>query len=145
MGTHEQKKAFCAAYLRTMNPERAAAEAGFPDGTALLEDGSVRKLLSKMRETRQGEICREDAIRRLCELAFGRANDGARLALREAGNVEGLDLAAVAELKTKSDGSVEIKFIDRVRALEVLCGLLGENGGQALDFFQALEDAGETE
>ena len=53
------------------------------------------------------------------------------------------DLAAVAELKTRGDGTIEVKFIDRVRALEALCELLSDNGDGALELFRALEDAGE--
>ena len=58
------------------------------------------------------------------------------------GAVAELDLAAVAEFKCKED-SAEVKFLDRVRALQVLGELLGnqEDGsdGEARDFLAALE------
>ena len=84
-----------------------------------------------------------DALRRLAQLAFGRANDAVRLALspREVDPGE-LDLSAVAELKVTDKGGVEVKLVDRVRALETLCGLLGESGnGGAEELYRALEDA----
>ena len=87
-------------------------------------------------------------LRRLAQLAFGRANDAARLALRP-GEVdpEGLDLSAVAEIKVTDKGGVEIKLVDRVRALETLCSLLESGGGRGAEaLYQALaEGCGETE
>ena len=94
------------------------------------------------------QMQREDVLRRLAQLAFGRANDAARLALRP-GEVdpEGLDLSAVAEIKVTDKGGVEIKLVDRVRALETLCSLLESGGGRGAEaLYQALaEGCGETE
>ena len=60
----------------------------------------------------------------MCCLAFGRADDVLRLALRP-GETElsGLDLTAVAEFKATEKG-LEIKLVDRLRALELLFSLL---------------------
>lgn len=134
---------FCAAYLRTMDPEQAAEEAGREDGFAALALKSVRRRLERMRSAAAGELRREDALRRLAQLAFGRANDAARLALApKEVDPEALDLSAVAEIKVTDKGGVEVKLVDRVRALETLCGLLGENGGGgAEELYRALEDA----
>lgn len=138
-----QKRRFAAAYLRTMDPWRAAEEAGLRDGTAALGDRNVQKLLDQMRGDLNGQIRREDAVRRLCELAFGRANDTVRLALDRETGIENLDLAAVSELKTKGDGTIEVKFIDRIRALEALCGLLEQETDGAAELLCALREAGE--
>ena len=90
-----------------------------------------------------GQVCREDAVRRLAQLAFGRVNDAARLALHSGeADLEALDLSAVAELKVTDKGGVEIKLIDRIRALEVLCGLLGEEKAEgAGELYRVLADA----
>lgn len=133
---------FCAAYLRTMDPEQAAEAAGREDGFAALALKSVRRRLEKMRCAAAGELRREDALRRLAQLAFGRANDAARLALAPKEVDPGtLDLSAVAELKVTDKGGVEVKLVDRVRALETLCALLEESGGGAEELYRALEDA----
>ena len=134
--------AFCRAYLRTMDPERAAAECGRRDGFFLLGTKAVQARLEKMRTDAAPQLRREDVLRRLAQLAFGGANDAARLALRpEEADPEGLDLSAVSELKV-TDKGVEIKLVDRVRALETLCGLLEEDGGSgAEELYRALEDA----
>jgi len=139
----EQTGAFCAAYLKTMDPERAAEEAGCEDGFALLGRKQTRDRLEKMRGAAAGELRREDALRRLAQLAFGRANDAVRLALApKEVDPAALDLSAVAELKVTDKGGVEVKLVDRVRALEALCGLL-ESGGAAgaEELYQALENA----
>lgn len=139
------QKAFCRAYLRTLDPDRAAAISGAGDGDAMLRSRDVRDRLERMRAARNAQILREDAVRRLAELAFGRANDAAALALageRGAADTAALDLSAVSELKV-TDRSVEVKFIDRIRALEALCATLGSGGEGAEEFFRALEEAGE--
>lgn len=96
-----------------------------------------------MRDAAAAELRREDAVRRLAQLAFGRANDAVRLALSPKNVDPGtLDLSAVAELKVTDKGGVEIKMVDRVRALESLCGLLEDSGGAgAEELYRALEDA----
>ena len=139
----KENRTFCTAYLRTMDPEQAAEAAGRQDGFATLGLKSIRKRLERMRSAAAGELRREDALRRLAQLAFGRANDAARLALspREV-DPGALDLSAVAELKVTDKGGVEVKLVDRVRALETLWGLLGESGGGgAEELYRALEDA----
>ena len=139
----KENRTFCTAYLRTMDPEQAAEAAGRQDGFATLGLKSIRKRLERMRSAAAGELRREDALRRLAQLAFGRANDAVRLALDPKGVDPGaLDLSAVAELKVTDKGGVEVKLVDRVRALETLWGLLGESGGGgAEELYRALEDA----
>ncbi len=143
MGWREQAGTFCAAYLKTMDPERAAEEAGFADGFAVLGRKSTRARLEEMRNAAAGELRREDVLRRLAQLAFGRANDAVRLALgpKEV-DPAALDLSAVSEFKVTDKGGVEVKLVDRVRALETLCGLLEDGGsGGAEELYRALEEA----
>ena len=97
-----------------------------------------------MREAAAGELRQEDVLRQLAHLAFGRADDVLRLALRQ-GETElsGLDLTAVAEFKATEKGGLEIKLVDRLRALELLFSLLesrSTNAAQSL--YQALAKAG---
>ena len=141
MNWSEQVRHFCGAYLRTMDPERAAEAAGCEDGFAMLGRKGARRRLERMRAA--GEPRREDALRRLAQLAFGRANDAVRLALRPGeADPAALDLSAVAEFKITDKGGVEVKLVDRVRALETLCRLLeNSGGGGAEELYRALEDA----
>lgn len=140
----EERERFCRAYLRTMDPARAAEKIGRTDGEMLLKDAGVKKLLHSWRNAES--ICRTDVVRRLCELAFGRANDAVKLALSPGGqaDAEGLDLSAVTEYKV-TDKGMEVKFIDRVRALEVLWNLLEDGEDRTERFLQALDAMGGKE
>lgn len=142
--TIAQQKLFCRRYLRTMDPQKAAEAAGYSDGFSLLQEGNVQNRLKKMRAALSEQTLREDVVRQLSELAFGRTNSAVELALspQEARpDPQNLDLSAVSEFKVTDRGGIEIKFIDRIRALEVLYGLLGNQTGSDADaFFQALED-----
>ena len=103
----------------------------------------VRRRLERMREAVAGQVHREDVVRRLAQLAFGRVNDAARLALHSGeADLETLDLSAVAELKVTDKGGVEVKLIDRIRALEALCGLLSEEKAEgAGELYRVLTEA----
>ena len=131
-----QAEAFCRKYLQCMDPDQAAAMAGCADGYAVLEAESLQ-------EAAAGQVHREDVVRRLAQLAFGRVNDAARLALHsEEADLETLDLSAVAELKVTDKGGVEVKLIDRIRALEALYGLLSEEKAEgAGELYRVLTEA----
>ena len=51
-----------------------------------------------------------------------------------------LDLSAVSEFRVTDKGGVEVKLLDRVKALEALCGMLDSSGDAGL-LYQALENA----
>lgn len=100
-------------------------------------DASLKKRI------RAGDIQRRDVTRRLAELAFGKANDCVRLVLEDAPDLGKLDLSLLSEVKRNEKGTVEIKLVDRLQALEQLSLLVGEESGKLDDFLQALrsEDA----
>ena len=84
------------------------------------------------------QIDRETLLRQLAKVAFCRANDGVRLALtEEAVEVKKLDLDGISRVKRGKDGSVEVEFCDRVKALQLLWELLEEEkGDRFLDFLE---------
>ena len=130
---------FCRAYLRTMDPEQAAAEIGRRDGYAMLGQKGTQQKLERMRCDAAAQLKREDVLRQLARLAFGRVDDAVTLALRR-GETEpkGLELSAVSELRVTEKG-VEVKLVDRVRALETLWKLLEASEPQQADpLLQAL-------
>ena len=93
------------------------------------------------------EVRREDIIEALKKIAFGRANHGVELAYLEKATpqrVQRMDLSAVAEFKRNGNGTVEVKFVDRVKALSALYDMLGGgDADEAAEFLEALEQAGE--
>ena len=88
---------------------------------------------------RDGKISRSDVTRRLAELAFGKANDCVRLALEDDPQLGKLDLSLLSEVKRNDKGTVEIKLIDRLRALEQLAQVAGEDTQDLEAFLQALQ------
>ena len=88
---------------------------------------------------RNGEVRRQDVTRRLAELAFGKANDCVRLALEDAPSLDKLDLSLLSEVKRNDKGTVEIKLIDRLRALEQLAEVAEEDKTDMDAFLQALQ------
>lgn len=90
------------------------------------------------RRVRMGHLQRRDIQRRLAELAFGRANDCVKLVLEDSPQVDELDLSLLSEVKRSDRGAVEVKLIDRLRALEALGGMVGDEEGEMKAFLQAL-------
>ena len=98
---------------------------------------------SLQQRIRAGEVSRRDVTRRLAELAFGKANDCVKLALEDAPGLEKLDLSLLSEVKRNEKGTVEIKLIDRLKALEQLAQV-AENAGEDLEgFLNALRGGGD--
>ena len=88
---------------------------------------------------RSGKVSRADVTRRLAELAFGKANDCVRLALEDDPQLGKLDLSLLSEVKRNDKGTVEIKLIDRLRALEQLALVAEEEKTDLESLLQALQ------
>ena len=142
MSDPSEKRRVAAAYLRCMDPETAAAAIGKNDGIRLLGSPAVQRELELQRSLY--DVRRQDILRRLAQLAFGRANDCVRLVLEETPEVDKLDLSLLSELKRNDKGTVEIKLIDRIRALERLLEAGSESADCAAAFFSAAEDVEEA-
>ena len=91
---------------------------------------------------RSGKVSRQDVTRRLAELAFGRPNDCVRLVLEETPDLKELDLSLLSEVKRNEKGTVEIRLVDRLRALEQLALVAKEENGELEAFLQAMQGDG---
>ena len=98
-----------------------------------MSDGTLKKRI------KNGAVRRQDVVRRMAELAFGKANDCVRLALEDEPQLDKLDLSLLSEVKRNEKGTVEIKLIDRLRALEQLAQAAGQEEGDMESFLQALQ------
>ena len=88
--------------------------------------------------------CEQD--KRIAHPGGAFAADVAFLPEEQMGAIGKLDLAALTELKRVSSGTVELKFTDRMRALETLYKLVEqEREGGRLDAFYAELDGDEAE
>ena len=93
MKERQEDGRFCRAYLRTMDPERAAAEINRRDGYTMLGRKTTQQHLEQMRSAAAATVKREDILRQLAKLAFGGAEDAVRLALERGETApEGLEL-----------------------------------------------------
>ena len=86
-----------------------------------------------------GKISRTDVTRRLAELAFGKANDCVKLVLADDTVLEKLDLSLLTEVKRNDKGMVEVRLVDRLKALEQLALLAQEQGEDLESFLKALQ------
>ena len=114
-------------YAVTRNARESAARAGFGVlseliGMRLLAREEVRELIEALEKQRP----REGAVRAGLErLAFGGISDAIRLLFTDVAELEpeildSMELFCVSEIKRQKGGAVEIKFFDRLRALEKL-------------------------
>ena len=87
---------------------------------------------------------REQLLEQMRTLACAKVNDAVKLAYlpeeeREA--IGKLDLSALIEFRRSGAGTVELKFADRMKALERLLELSGPSNEEQLDsLFQRMED-----
>lgn len=106
---------------------------------AVKEDRSLDKRI------KSGKITRTDVARRLAELAFGKANDCVTLVLGEDVQIDGLDLSLLTELKRNDKGTLEVRLVDRLKALEQLANLAENEGTDLESFLQAIQGSGAQE
>lgn len=139
-------KDFADFYLSLGNPQEAALKLGispkdaFAEGLRLLMEPEVRRYLKRRQKSGSARI---EALAGLRRLAFGRINDALAL-LRDdcfEQDFSMLDLFNVSEIKRVKGGGVEIKFFDRLEALERLSEIEDKAADTAAadSFFSALK------
>lgn len=137
---------FCRAFVYSREPRASAARAGFslnPERIAmkLLNSRKIRERISELENERQARVAEvTDGYRRI---AFGSVADAVRLifldGIPEEVELEKMDLTMVSDIKRPKGGGLEVKFFDRLKALDRLYELsnaAGEN--EKSDFFAAL-------
>lgn len=130
---------FCRFFVASREPRASAARAGYsvhPERTAmrLLADPEIKRRIAKLAEVTEG-------YRRL---AFGSVADAVKLILSDelpdGSEIEKLDLAMVSDIKRPKGGGIEVKFFDRLKALDRLCELSNAaSAGENSDFLSALD------
>ena len=143
----EKEKLFCAYFSESRNARSAAAKAGYgifaqKHAVRLMAREDIREQIERM-DSASG-VSRQEVAAGYRRLAFGTVADAVRLAFREDDpglpELEGLDLFNVSEIKRPKGGGIEIKFFDRLKALEHLEALsTGNDGEDSLPFYMALE------
>ncbi|MDD6728269.1 MAG: terminase small subunit [Eubacteriales bacterium] len=96
--------------------------------------------------SRRKKITQKEVSEGLRRLAFGEITDAVSLLYESDEDIikmlPGLDLFNVSEIKRPKGGGMEIKFFDRLKALEKLREIaVMEEGKEQTSFFDALESA----
>ena len=144
----DKEKRFCKYIADSLTPREAAARCGylFPEksGQKLLSKRDIKEYISKI-ETKKANISEvENGLRRII---FGQITDSIKLTkLEELSpvDIETLDLFSVSELKFNKNGTVDLKFFDKIKALEKLYEISEKSSSCAESgFFEALRKSSE--
>ena len=144
-----KERLFCMYYCQSRDPRKAAAKAGY----SVLRGRAAAKLLG--RTDIQAELERLDTNLTVTDgeiisgyrtLAFGSAADAIRLLTEDAdvsaAQLEEMDLMNISEIKRPKGGGLEIKFFDRLKALERLQTLAAQAEDKGLaPFYSAIENS----
>ncbi len=96
--------------------------------------------------TEIGEKARKRVKRGYERLAYGGIADAVRLLFTEEPDLAALgkmDLYNIAEIKRPKGGGMEIKFFDRIKALQSL-EELSTAGGDSLPFYRTLQECAQS-
>ncbi len=122
-----REKKFCIYFLGSGDPANAARRAGYLKnadevGEELLCKEEIACELERLAGVRERALA-NTAAAGYKRLAFGNIADAVSLLYKEnptSAELGEMDLFSVSEIKRPRDGSMEIKFFDRLKALERL-------------------------
>ncbi len=141
----QKEQLFCLYYSMLYNAREASANAGYKDpvraSEKLMGRNDIKSAVEKLRK--DNAVTPDEIIAGYRRLAFGSCADAVKLLLCGEvpdGDFEALDLFNVSEIKKPKDGAIEIKFFDRLKALEHLEAIQGAVNGDdsAITFYEAL-------
>ena len=144
----EKEELFCQYFAQSCSPRESAAKAGysFPEKTAinLLSQERIQSEIHTLFKENAKNNLNEQAISGFKRLAFGSIADAVSLMFLDGEPspraLEEMDLFCVSEIKKPRDGALEIKFFDRLEALERLAELSERNDTESsVPFYQAIE------
>lgn len=140
----EKEKQFCYYMAKGRGIKKSAALASFKNplitGLKLAANSTIKKQIETLKNAKKQLPEVSDGLR---AIAFGDISDAVRLATtKEIENLDigTLDLQMVSEIKFSKNGGIEIKFYDRIKALEKLMEVT-DNDSEGSDFFKALQES----
>lgn len=140
----EKEKLFCLFYCFKRNAREAASKSGYrfaeKAAAGLLERKEIRAQIANLSKALNEENEVSSGYRRL---AFGNNSDALELIFCSEPtkmDFEKLDLFGVSEIRKQKDGSIEVKFFDRLKALEKLDSFDEKNSKRKEnDLYSAIE------
>ncbi len=142
-----REKRFCISFANTGSCVEAAKSAGFPKdfeqcGNELLCRQDIVEYIEQFTAKKEKSLANV-ACAGYRRLAFGNIADAVSLLYMENPSrslLNDMDLFMVSEIKRPKDGSMEIKFFDRLKALEKLEGRKsGKNDAEKL--FEVIDES----
>lgn len=130
IGKFDQKtmrNLFCVFSAQGYSPPLAAQKAGYPlesceqQGALLLLETGIQKKISSLRRRLFGEDTLLLAKALLLQIAFG--EEGQLSFSKDAQLTGEVSCAGISEIRRPSSGGTQLKFCDRLRALELLVQL----------------------
>lgn len=143
----KKEKLFCLYYAQCRNGKEAAVNAGYHSpletSVRLLERAEIRQAVTE--NAKKSAVDPNEIAAGYRKLAFGSGADALKLLFcsdPSSLSLDALDLFNVSEIKKPKDGALEIKFFDRLKALEHLESLSVSAGDtSAGQFYEALMHA----
>lgn len=142
-----REKEFCACFAETGDAKLSARLSGYrlnsrAKGIKLLARDDIQTEINRLVKSKE-KLARALASVGYQRLAFGNTSDAVSLIFsKEPGESElgSMDLFMISEIKKPKDGSLEIKFFDRLKALEKLEQISSDS--PFANFFDAIGEAG---
>ena len=142
-----RERLFCQNYVRMGNVREAAARSGYPifpekNGLRLVNQERIQEEIMHIRRWNRQRPAHSKTAAGYERLAYGGISDAVRLLFADevsAEELEIMDLFNVAEIKRPRGGGMEIKFFDRLKALEKLQQISGGDEEEKAAFLNALE------
>lgn len=139
-----KEKLFCTYYSLGRSAKEAAAKSGyiFPEksGLKLLKREDIKNEIERNTQQRKSE--QQNISEGYYRLAFGCISDAIKLLFTDEidpGQIEQMDLFNISEIKKKKGGDIEVKFFDRLKALEKLQNITSSADTDENSFYSAIE------
>ena len=147
-GLTEREKLFCALYVSYGDCKQACVLSGYSShpettGEKLLMRQDILSEISRISLERE-KILKGCALFGFARLAFGSVTDAVKLLMCDDLSkleLDNMDFFNISEIKRPKDGSMEIKFFDRLKAIEQLQLMSMQNGSETKPFYRALEES----
>ena len=128
-------------YAQNGNPEESARLAGYAnpqkDGSVLLVREEISEYIRRVAEASDVAFIYMVTVNE--DQTFGNVADAVKLMFADSfDNLESYDLFNVAEIKRPKENCMEIKFFDRLKALEKLELLNKPDKSSTSDFYNAI-------
>ena len=144
-GLTEKEKLFCMYFVDSADAKQSAIDAGYTKNPAqkaltLLSRSDVADEIAALAKN-NSRVMSKIAHCGYKRLAFGSIADAISLLYMESPTkkqLQDMDLFMVSEIKRPKDGAMEIKFYDRLKALEKLSSEKEDSDGDSNSLLHAL-------